>query len=181
MILESPIVTPRLLLRALRTDDASGPYARWMCDAEVLRFLEVRHSPPPDVAALQRFIAAANDDPATVLLGICLRADGRHIGNIKLGPVDRDNLRGDLGFLIGEESLRGRGLASEAIAAMATHALGPLGLAKVTAGCHRANVGSARALEKAGFVREATLRAHWRLAGVAEDGFLYARFAPEPR
>ncbi len=181
MILEFPIVTPKLVLRTLRTDDASGPYARWMSDAEVLRFLEVRHRPPLDPAALQDFIAAANKDPATLLLGICLREDGRHIGNIKLGPCDRYNLRGDLGFLIGERTLRGRGLASEAISAVASHALGSLGLAKITAGCHRTNVASARALEKAGFVREATLRAHWRLAGVAEDGFLYARFAPEAR
>jgi len=181
VILDSPILTPRLLLRTLQSKDAAGPYSRWMHDTEVLRFLEVRHRPPADASGLQHFIATANNDPATLLLGICLRDDGRHIGNIKLGPVDRHNLRGDIGFLIGERDARGLGLASEAISAVAIHAFGPLGLGKVTAGCHRANVGSARALEKAGFTHEATLRAHWRLGDIPEDGLLYARFAPEAR
>ena len=166
-------------MRTLRAEDASGPYVRWMSDPDVLRFLEVRHQPPQDPMALLRFIAAANADPAALLLGICLREDQRHIGNIKLGPIDRHNLRGDIGFLIGDRADRGRGYAAEAIAAITVHGLESLGLAKVTAGCHRTNIGSARALERAGFVREATLRGHWRLGGAAEDGFLYARFASE--
>ena len=181
MILKSPIHSRRLLLRTLQPEDASGPYGRWMHDAEVVRFLEVRHQPPVGTTGLQSFISDANADPATLLLGICLREGGRHIGNIKLGPVDRHNLRGDIGFLIGERDARGQGFASEAISAVASHAFASLGLAKVTAGCHRANGASARALEKAGFVHEATLRAHWRLDGGAEDGLLYARFAPEAR
>lgn len=177
MLPAAPIETQRLILRPLNPADAGEDYVGWMRDPDVLRFLETRHLPRQDAASLAGFINAANAAPGILLYGITLRDSGRHIGNIKLGPLDIVHRRADLGFLIGARDCWGRGYASEAIAATATMALADLKLMKVTAGCYAENVGSARALEKAGFVLEARLKAHWLLDGKPQDGLLYARHA----
>jgi ribosomal-protein-alanine N-acetyltransferase len=168
----------RLTLRPLTVVDADGPYLAWMNDAEVMRYVESRFV-AHDFAALAHFIAACNADPATHLFGIYRRDDGRHVGNIKLGPVSTHHQRGDIGIVIGDRRAWGLGIAREAIATVATYAFAHLGLHKLTAGCYAGNVGSTRAFLAAGFVHEATRRAQLRAEGGWQDELLFARFASD--
>lgn len=174
MIIDTPIFTPRLMLRTLTRADVGPRYLGWMSDADVVRFLEVRFSPEQTLESLTDFIEAANASSCELLLGIFLQDTSTHIGNIKLGPLWTNHNRADLGFLIGSRDEWGKGYATEAIAAMARYALGDLKLAKVTAGCYAGNRGSARALEKAGFSLEARLRGHWLSGDHRDDGLLFA-------
>lgn len=169
MRLAEPLRGPRLTLRSLGRCDAGPPYLSWMNDPRVTQYLEARHR-RHDRASLEAFIEGANADPATLLLGIVLTAEARHIGNIKLG-IDASHRRGDIGILIGDTSVWGRGYATEAITVLTAHAFGALGLHKVTAGFYAGNHASIRAFEKAGFRQEARLRHHWHLHG-SEDGVL---------
>ena len=84
--------------------------------------------------------------------------ENRHIGNIKIGPVDWHHRVGDIGLLIGEADCWGQGYASEAISALAAYAFANLGLEKLTAGAYAPNVGCIRAFERAGFKREGIRR-----------------------
>jgi RimJ/RimL family protein N-acetyltransferase len=111
------------------------------------------------------------------MFGMFRRNDGRHIGNIKIGPLETRHGRGDIGLLIGDRGSWGKGYAREAIAAMADYALGPLGLHKVTAGCYAGNEGSRRAFLAAGFVQEGTRRAQLWDGERWDDEYLFARFA----
>ena len=174
MRLDAPLRGSQLTLRSLTSADASGPYLGWMTDPRVLRYLEARHV-THHVASLTTFIESSNTDPAVLLLGI-VTADGRHIGNIKLGPIDAQHRRADIGILIGETTMWGRGYAPEAIRTLAGHAFGRLRLRKLTAGFYESNGGSIRAFQKAGFQEEARLFAHWRLDNSREDGILMAKF-----
>jgi len=122
---------------------------------------------------LLSFVEALNASADSLMLGIFLKDEGRHIGNIKLGPIQRHHRRADLGFLIGEREVWGRGYASEAIAALVDFASRQLGLERITAGCYANNIGSQKALLKAGFSKEATLPAHWVCEGCRVDGLLY--------
>ncbi len=162
MILTGALETPQLWLRALDESAATGPYLGWMQDAEILRFLEARftrHTPE----SLAGFIRSMNDNPDALLLGMFLKDDGRHVGNIKLGPVNRDHARGDIGLLIGDKSVWGRGLATEAIIALTHYGFDTLGLNRLYAGCYGGNEGSVRAFVKAGWTVEARLPRYWRL------------------
>ena len=94
------------------------------------------------------------------MLGIFLREDGRHIGNIKIGPVVTRHARAELGYLIGDRSEWNKGFASEAIREVVRYGIEELGLAKITAGIYETNIGSAKALLKAGFKLEATISSH---------------------
>lgn len=173
MILDSPILTERLILRSLAGADVGPHYLGWLSDADILRYLEVRFSVPPTIDALTKFVVDTNVSSNELLLGIFLRNPLRHIGNIKLGPVCKNHNRADLGFLIGDRAEWGKGYATEAISAVVRFALTEFKLAKITAGCYASNHGSSRALEKAGFVQEARLYGHWLCDGTREDGLLF--------
>jgi RimJ/RimL family protein N-acetyltransferase len=177
VILDRPIETERLTLRTLTSADAGGAYLRWMNDPAVTKFLESRFR-SFDRADLESFIRSNNDDPDVLLLGIFVRSDGRHIGNLKIGPFDRQHLLGDMGIAIGDPTVWGKGYAREAIAATADHVFGTLGMHKITAGIYASNVGSHRAFLAAGFVEEGRRRNHYRFDGRWEDALLMGRVAP---
>lgn len=160
MILSSPIETRRLLLRTLAPSDVGQHYLAWLTDPEITRYLEIRFTPVRSAGELVSFVQSTNASADSLLLGIFLREGQRHIGNIKLGPIQSDHRRAELGFLVGEKDCWGQGYASEAIAALSRYGLDRLGLEKITSGCYASNVGSAKALLKAGFVQEATIPSH---------------------
>lgn len=157
MILQHPLETPRLHLRSLRASDVGPAYLSWLRDPEVLRFLEVRFTGVKDLAELLAFVDSVNANPNSYMFGIFRKEDDRHIGNIKLGPIVREHDRAEIGYLIGDRDNWGKGYASEAINRVARFGLDELGLAKIKAGCYETNVGSTKALLKAGFKHEATI------------------------
>lgn len=128
-----------------------------MNDPEVNRYLETRFL-PQSLEALQRYWQEHRDDTASPWFAICLLADGRHIGNIKLGPINWLHRHADLSLFIGDSSCWGKGFASEAIAVLRDWAFSELDMQKLNAGIYAGNVGSRRAFEKCGFSLEGTLR-----------------------
>jgi len=175
MQIDTTIETPRLILRSLDEDDATEDYLGWLCDPVVLRFLEVRFAGEQSLQSLRNFIVSINGNPDELLLGIFLRESGCHIGNVKLGPIVRQHRRAEIGFLIGDCREWGKGYASEAIDHLTRFAFRTLALDKVTSGCYSKNLGSAKALEKAGYLREACLASHWLCNGEWQDGWMFAR------
>lgn len=157
MILPEPIETSRLRLRSLHPSDVGETYLSWVNDPEIIRFLEVRFNGVQKHADLQSFVDSMSASPNNYIFGIFRKDDDRHIGNIKLGPILREHARSEIGYLIGDRSSWGKGYATEAIHRVARFGLDDLGLKKIKAGCYEANIGSAKALLKAGFEHEATV------------------------
>lgn len=176
MILPKTLRTDRLLLSPLAPDDVGDAYVGWLRDPSVNRFLESRHV-AHDMASTRAFVSTVNSSDDAILLAIRLAGTRQHIGNIKLGFIDRLHRRADIGLLIGEASSWGRGFASEAIAAVLRLAHTDLDLAKVTASTYAANIGSIRAFLKAGFVEEGRQLRHWRSGEGWDDNVLLAHFA----
>jgi ribosomal-protein-alanine N-acetyltransferase len=172
------VSTARLLLRPITVEDADGPYRDWMRDPLVLQHLEARLTSGP--TDLRGYIEAQTAEPGVRFYAITVRASGQHIGNIKIGPVERWHQRGDVGIIIGDRSQWGYGYATEAIRAFTDAMFVDLALAKITAGAYATNVGSIRAFEQAGFHVEATRRRHYRGDDGWVEGVHLARFAPEP-
>ena len=122
------------------------------------------------------FVGSQLVSDGSLFLGIrSLALGGRHVGNIKLAPIDRRHGQGEIGVLVGEPEAWGRGLASGAIAQLASIAREELGLRKLTAGCYASNAGSERAFVKAGFAVEGRRPAHFLLDGRPEDLVLMGR------
>ncbi|MCI5076784.1 GNAT family protein [Oricola sp.] len=109
---------------------------------------------------------------------ICANASGTILGGITLGNVRRGvSQSGQIGYWMGERH-KGKGIMSEALALLCTHAFGACGLHRLEAACIPDNTRSIRLLEKAGFEREGYLRSYLKINGGWRDHVLYARIDP---
>lgn len=166
-----------LILRPVDVTDATPTYVGWMNSPQVNAQLETRHS-SQTLESVRSYIINTRKNPRAVFLAMVLKQTNEHIGNMKLELSQPTHGRGEISLWIGPSELWGRGLASEAIGLLSSWAFERLGLRKLTAGCYSTNIGSARAFEKAGFIREAVLRQHYVLDDRFVDRWCYARFAP---
>lgn len=171
MWVEHPISDGTITLRCLQRDDVGDRYLAWLHDPEVNRYLEVRHALPGSVDELWSYVDSINRSEHSVLLGI-FGPHGGHLGNIKLGPVDLQHLQADIGILLGDRNEWGKGYATMAFRLIGQLAFQHLGLHRVTAGIYSVNLGSIRALEKAGFTREGMRAAAWVCDGELMDEVL---------
>lgn len=178
MKLQTPLHGGNIVLRTMCPEDASLVYLGWLKNPEINAYLEVRFSIPQSTSDLKSFIAKINESSDSIFLGIFLKENGRHIGNIKLGPIDWHHQVGDVGFLIGDKEQWGKGLASMAISMLTNYAFTNLNLAKLTAGCYSGNEGSRRALQKAGFLEEGRLVSQWLVRGFRQDGLIFGCINP---
>ena len=161
------LTTERLILKALEPSSVGQAYVDWLTDPRVNQFLETRHS-QHSLASVRAFVEGINASDHSVLFGVFPRTTGVHIGNIKLGPIDRYNRRADIGLLIGDPSEWGKGYAAEMIGAVTDYGLKTLRLNKLTAGCYAANEGSRRAFLSQGWREVGRSRDHWRIG----DGWM---------
>lgn len=151
------LIGETVYLRPLEPDDASLEYAGWLNDGETNRFLETGHFPSTR-ASVAEFIAAHSGRSDVVFLAIVLQDGDRHVGNVKLGPIDWVHRRAELGILIGDRDARGRGIGTEATTLVLEHAFGRLNLHRVALGVVADNLPAVRSYEKAGFSVEGTFR-----------------------
>lgn len=116
----------------------------------------------------------------TVRLGVFERETGVLVGNVELDGVDTRRRQAELGYWVRHDR-EGNGYAAEAAHAMLCYAFEALRMHKVRADVAVGNVGSARVLEKLGFVREGTLREDRPVGGVFLDHWRYGLLATEFR
>lgn len=176
--------SPRLILRPLEPGDANPHYQRWMNDREATRYLEGRFF-PHSLESLRAFIASKGGDRQNVFLAITVKesarsgaGEPRHIGNIKLGPIDWVHRLGDIGILIGEPDCRGLGYGVEALGLLRDYAFDTLNLHKLTAGMYELNGSSRRIFEKVGFVAEGVRKSHYFCEGKWVDAILMGMINP---
>ena len=147
----------RIELSPVQIQDANDQYLLWLNDVEVNKFLETRWiSQTPETVVSH--IEKVSSSPTEVLLKIVIAAEGMHIGNIKIGPIDVNNKSAELSYFIGDKSFWGKGYATEAINLCVDYCFETLGLHKIQAGCFEKNIGSQKALLKSGFELEGRLR-----------------------
>jgi [ribosomal protein S5]-alanine N-acetyltransferase len=168
----------RIYLRNIVPDDVNGIYCRWMNDPATNRFLESRFY-PHSLETLRKYVVNKHGDNLNAFFAIVLKDGDRHIGNIKLGPIDSNHHLADIGILIGEEDCWGKGYATEAISLVVDYAFDVLALHKVTAGCYAPNKGAIGAFEKAGFIQEGVRKAHCFFEGAYVDDILLGLVSPK--
>jgi [ribosomal protein S5]-alanine N-acetyltransferase len=93
------------------------------------------------------------------------------IGIVTKSDIYRKNV--EIGYFLAEE-FWGRGIATKAIKAATSYAFKDFDIVRVYAEPFSDNVGSRRALEKAGFTLEATLRKNVIKNGIIKDSCIYS-------
>ncbi len=158
----------KVCLFLLEEGHASEDYVNWLNNKDTNRFLESRFTTHTKEST-QQFIKNCLMSQSTLLLGIqSIEHNSRHIGNIKL-ELNRAHALAEVGIMIGDSSVHGKGFATSAIKVASKMACKELGIRKLSAGCYRSNIGSQKAFSKAGFQIEAVRPKHFLLNDRAED------------
>jgi ribosomal-protein-alanine N-acetyltransferase len=162
----------RCLVRPWRMEDVDA-VMRHANNLNVARQLRDRFPHPYTRANAIAFLkaAVANADGSNLAIEVKGEAAGA-IGYVR--GVDVERYSAEIGYWLGE-TLWGHGIASEALILVTDHVFGALNLLRLFALPFADNAASIRVLEKAGYVREAFLRASSVKYGKPRDQALYVR------
>lgn len=105
---------------------------------------------------------------------IVIKATREVIGTAMLFNFDREANHAEIGYVFHSGSW-GKGHGTEAVALMSAFAFESIELHKLNARVVDVNIGSARVLEKNGFVLEGRLRDHYHIDGSYYDSLLYGK------
>jgi RimJ/RimL family protein N-acetyltransferase len=168
------IIGEGIYLKLLSTDDVNEKYLRWMQDPEILEFLESRWR-PFTIEDLKNYVRLANDGQNNFMFGIYLKENSEYIGNIKIGCISQIHRYGDVGLIIGEKSVWGRGYGVDAINLITRYAFDEINLNKVFAGIYANNMSSIKAFKKAGYREVGILKKHRFYKGTYADELLFEK------
>ena len=159
-------------LRPFTPADAPS-FARLANDITVWRNLRDAFPHPYTLEHAVAFLEHVASSPPGTHMAIVI--GGEAVGSIglKLG-TDVERVSAELGYWLGAP-FRGRGVMSEAIRAFTDDAFDRFSLTRIFAVPFAWNPASCRALEKAGFSLEGTMRRSAIKDGVVTDQRLYAR------
>ena len=162
--------TSRLFLRLVSIQDCKQSYVDWLNDPRVNGYLETRWE-NQTLSSVKTFVEQQRLSNNTFLFGIFLKADDKHIGNIKLGPIIYPHNCASISFFIGDVSEWGKGYTTEAINSIKDFAF-KSGISRLEAGLYCENLGSFNALRKNGFVVEGVQKNRLYIDGKWQDCIL---------
>jgi RimJ/RimL family protein N-acetyltransferase len=155
--------------------DDRGSLLRLANNRRIWRNLKDRFPHPYGEAEADAWLALVREHPERT--GWAIEVDGLAAGGIGLKPGEDIHAKSaNIGYWLGEPYW-GRGIMSDAVRAVSSHALSQLGLARVEAMVYEWNPASMRVLEKCGFVREGVMRKSIFKDGQLIDSVMYARVA----
>jgi RimJ/RimL family protein N-acetyltransferase len=146
---------------------------RYANNAAIARNLRDRFPHPYGEADAERFLSLCEQQSPRTFFAIAVGAEA--VGGIGIALHDDiERVAAELGYWLGEP-FWGRGIVSEAVAALTEWAFSTLPLTRVYALPFAHNLASARVLEKAGFALEGRMRACAIKNGQIVDQLMYAR------
>lgn len=159
-----------LYLKELKPTEVSKSYLKWMNDREIQKFTEQRFK-KHTLKSIIDYVKEKKKSKSEFLYGIFIKHN-KHIGNIKLGPINFFHKRSDISYFIGEKKYWGKGYGTEAIAKIIKIAR-KKGLKKLQAGFYHLNYGSKKVLIKNKFKLEGTLKSQTLFKKKRYKSYLY--------
>lgn len=138
----------RLLLKRLTIDHLSDSYVSWLNDCEVNKYLETRGG-----YSLEKLKAFLIDQEKKDIYfwAIQLKDSSKHIGNIKIDPIDLNSKSGEYGILMGSKEHWGKGYAREASQVVIQFCFNVLFLKKINLGVIENNESAVSLYKRLGF------------------------------
>ncbi len=164
----------RIYLRKVELSDVDHEYVGWLNDPDVNQFLETRHE-TQTIDSVQKYVEKMVSLDDELFLAICLQDNHKHIGNIKLGPINLIHKYAEISLFIGDKNEWGTGIGTEAINILCDYGFSIMELHKITAGCYSNNLGSIKAFKKCGFSEEGIWKDHYLYRGSYVDRVCLAR------
>ena len=147
----------KVYLRPLERADLNDTYLAWLNDAEVTRYLETGAF-PATMHDLEKFYEGVTGSKTEVIFAIADRKSHRHVGNVKLGPINWVHRTTMFGIMIGDKACWGTGIGQEVTRLMVEYAFDRLDLRRVGLVVFEEHQPAVRCYEKVGFKIEGCLR-----------------------
>ena len=147
--------TTRLILKPLQLKFLSDRYLNWMKDPDIIKHME-SGGENYSHHMLKDYLLKIESDRINSW-AIILKSDNLHIGNIKIHPIDKKNLVGEYGIMIGDKKTWGQGFANEASIAVIKYCFKSLFLKEITLGVKRNNVSAIKLYKNLGFIENQKL------------------------
>lgn len=173
------IETDRCWLRPFSEEYLSARYVGWLNDPDVVRHSEQRHR-PHSLESCRAYLRGFDGTPHFFMAIVAKDPALGHVGNIN-AYIDVPNRVADVGILVGEKTVWGRGYGSEAWIAFTQFLLRDQALRKVTAGTLASNHGMLGIMRRAGMEIEATRKRQALVEGQEVDVVYASIFAHTPK
>jgi [ribosomal protein S5]-alanine N-acetyltransferase len=147
------LTTKRFILRSIHPEiDNFENYLKWMRDEASNPYIQsVNYN--MTIEELCEYVSRKNESNDALLFGIFLSDTFKHIGNIKLEPIQPQE-EAILGILIGEQEWRGKGVGFEVISRVIEYSFDELKLNRIKLGVDLSNLAAVKLYEKLGFEPE---------------------------
>tara|TARA_B110000003_G_C16479237_1_gene468880 strand:+ start:109 stop:606 length:498 start_codon:yes stop_codon:yes gene_type:complete len=126
----------------------SDEYVSWLNDEDVNKYLE--SGGDYDLNKLKRYLMN-HEKKQTFFWAIFIKNKNKHIGNIKIDPIDSKLKSGEYGIMIGDKSEWGNGYAYEASDFIIKYCFSKLELNQIKLGVIKENLHAVRLYKKLGF------------------------------
>tara|TARA_B100001059_G_C17827661_1_gene582439 strand:- start:770 stop:1285 length:516 start_codon:yes stop_codon:yes gene_type:complete len=149
----------KLRLKKLKISDVNLEYLSWMNDYEVTKFTEQKFK-KHSLLDIKNFVKEKQISKKEFLYGIFIKENSHltHIGNIKIGPINKIHKTAEISYIIGNKKFWSKGLGTLSVKKMVILAKKKFKLKKLIAGCYQNNFGSIKVLKKNFFKKEAELK-----------------------
>lgn len=154
------IIGDSIYLKLLTPEDVTLDYVNWLNDLEVNQYLESRFK-KHTLHGVRKYVKEINSTGENYLFGIYNKENNKHIGNIKIGNINKIHKFCDVGLMIGDRTMWGKGKGSESIKLVTQYAFDRLKLNKIIAGIYANNIGSYKAFIKCGYSEIGRMKRHY--------------------
>lgn len=151
--------TPRLRLEPLDQKHVSTEYVGWLNDKIVNEYLETRGGQTNE--SVLTYINELKSQNA-YSWAIIFKKDNKHIGNIKIHPINYKHSHGEYGILIGDKNYWGLGIAKEASLEVIRFIFSNDIIHRITLGVLQNNIRAVKLYKRIGFKPEGVLIDHLR-------------------
>ena len=150
MAIYEELETKRLKLIPFSEEYLTEKYVGWLNDREVVKYSEQRHR-SHNIDSCREYLASFRGTSNYFWAIISKDEALEHIGSIT-AYVDNNNLVADLGIMIGDKKVWGKGYGTEAWTAVCDYLFMKTKIRKITAGTMALNAGMRSIMRRAGMV-----------------------------
>lgn len=169
------ISSDRLELQPLDFTFCTEQYVDWMNNPEVYKYLETRGN--YTIEKLKDYLLGV-EKMSILFWAITIKDGGKHIGNIKIDPVNTLHGLAEYGIMMGDRDEWGKGYAKEASKLVIDYCFKELNLRKITLGVIEDNISAVKMYYKIGFELEGLYRDHVIYEGKYYNTLRMALFNP---
>lgn len=155
--MKSPqIVSPNYVLRPFKKEDALL-WQTWDVDSEIQAYMPEPKNEHQEISTQYKYVEECEEDEGGYYWSIETK-DGVTIGTVSLFEINSYHKTAELGIVIGSKEYWRKGVATEVITAIITHAFNKLDIERINAELEEKNLTMKKVLEKTGFEKDGFLK-----------------------